>query len=669
MPKRRTPRPLRSRKAGGQHVEWIGGRLSPPFFIHDREEPYRAELAIWMETGSGLVVGQNLTAPEDAEGAVAQALLDALERPLAGPSREPDAIRVADASLATEVREVIGDSIPVAVGPTRELDALLEMMIESMPTGDEEESYLEDGRIPPTAISELFVVAKLLYGLAPWKTATEDQVLRLDVPALGVEGACVSIIGRLGESLGLLIFPSLAGWTAFARAAEEPHAPGRRPNLGSGLLSLCYESAAELPAAMRREAMSHGWPVFDAEAYPRVEHRDAAGAVRPLTDRDVKLVAACATSLCTFFIKHGRRFAADQIEPVSESYFDDDDLEVRFTLPYEAFRLFQVETGAAPVSAAPGGEQRRRVGRNDLCPCGSGRKYKKCHLPLDEAEASGQAARDAAPYLDDRLVPNLSRFAMARFGSKWRRFTKDFDGASDVLQLAIPWSVFHYRVDGATVLDWYRREKGQRLSRAEDAWLEAQRASWLSVWEVTDVKPGASLTLRDLLTGETRNVSDVTASQALVVRDAILGRVVDHEGVSLLRGVHPRSLPPIVAAEVVRRARGRLRRKRAVPVDRVRDEAIGRYLIRRWEETVAELDARHEVPPQLCNTDGDPILLTTDHFDIAPGGAAAAVQAQLAGWRVSRPPMPTKTHPFTTSCGPSARRAPAGRSPSLVRPG
>ena len=389
MPKRRTPRPLRSRKAGGQHVEWIGGRLSPPFFIHDREEPYRAELAIWMETGSGLVVGQNLTAPEDAEGAVAQALLDALERPLAGPSREPDAIRVADASLATEVREVIGDSIPVAVGPTPELDALLEMMIESKPTGDEEESYLEDGRIPPTAISELFVVAKLLYGLAPWKTATEDQVLRLDVPALGVEGACVSIIGRLGESLGLLIFPSLAGWTAFARAAEEPHAPGRRPNLGSGLLSLCYESAAELPAAMRREAMSHGWPVFDAEAYPRVEHRAADGAVRPLTDRDVKLVAACATSLCTFFIKHGRRFAADQIEPVSESYFDDDDLEVRFTLPYEAFRLFQVETGAAPVSAAPGGEQRRRVGRNDLCPCGSGRKYKKCHLPLDEAEASG----------------------------------------------------------------------------------------------------------------------------------------------------------------------------------------------------------------------------------------------------------------------------------------
>ena len=28
---------------------------------------------------------------------------------------------------------------------------------------------------------------------------------------------------------------------------------------------------------------------------------------------------------------------------------------------------------------------RRKVGRNEPCPCGSGKKYKKCHLALDEA--------------------------------------------------------------------------------------------------------------------------------------------------------------------------------------------------------------------------------------------------------------------------------------------
>src|ERR671925_599593 len=28
------------------------------------------------------------------------------------------------------------------------------------------------------------------------------------------------------------------------------------------------------------------------------------------------------------------------------------------------------------------------TGRNDVCPCGSGKKYKKCHLAADEAAAS-----------------------------------------------------------------------------------------------------------------------------------------------------------------------------------------------------------------------------------------------------------------------------------------
>jgi preprotein translocase subunit SecA len=36
-----------------------------------------------------------------------------------------------------------------------------------------------------------------------------------------------------------------------------------------------------------------------------------------------------------------------------------------------------------PVRAMP------RVGRNDPCPCGSGKKYKKCHMPADESVGTG----------------------------------------------------------------------------------------------------------------------------------------------------------------------------------------------------------------------------------------------------------------------------------------
>ena len=38
-------------------------------------------------------------------------------------------------------------------------------------------------------------------------------------------------------------------------------------------------------------------------------------------------------------------------------------------------------------------ERLRAAGRNDSCPCGSGKKYKKCHLREDEEAQSAQLAK------------------------------------------------------------------------------------------------------------------------------------------------------------------------------------------------------------------------------------------------------------------------------------
>jgi preprotein translocase subunit SecA len=44
---------------------------------------------------------------------------------------------------------------------------------------------------------------------------------------------------------------------------------------------------------------------------------------------------------------------------------------------------------AQPPQAQPARHTGPRVGRNDPCPCGSGKKYKKCHMPQDEGVESG----------------------------------------------------------------------------------------------------------------------------------------------------------------------------------------------------------------------------------------------------------------------------------------
>ena len=167
MAGRRASRRTGRRKRTGLTREWIGGRLSPPLFIQDRDDPYRPELVMWLEQPSGLVVGEEVVATEEAEGAVARVLLAALERPFAGPPRKPPTIRVAEASIAAEVRAALGDSIPVVVAPTPELDDHLESMLELMPDSEDQLTYLEGGRIDPSTVARLFHAAQLLYDRAP----------------------------------------------------------------------------------------------------------------------------------------------------------------------------------------------------------------------------------------------------------------------------------------------------------------------------------------------------------------------------------------------------------------------------------------------------------------------------------------------------------------------
>ena len=607
--KKKKPRTPKRRPRSTATREWIGGLIRTPFYIHDRETPYRAEAVFWLESPSGVIVAANTPSPEETAGAVGEALQSALDQPMAGPPRRPDRIRVASDTLAREVRTVIGDTIPITVAPTPELKRIVDSLAESMEDDDQEDlvedTYLREGAIQPATVAAMFQSAATLFRLAPWKVATDDQVIRLDIPALGVEGACMSIIGHLGESLGLMIFPSLDAYEAFYEAAVAGEVAFEEHDLGSGWLVLNYDRGADLPDGMRQEVADHGWPVAAADAYPTVMRIDQDIVRAPHSERDMKIAAATASALSEFWVKHQRMFSVKKPKPVSVSYCDEDDLEVRLGVPYYAFDDFEMSTNPATT--------------------------------VDPIEETPEA----------RLADKLMKFAAGRFGKKWFRFTRLFADLDEALQLAIPWSLFDLEIDGATVLDWYLEQHGGRLSAPEREIAEAQQNAWLSVWEVTAVEPGVSLTLTDLLSGETRQVQETTASLVLVLNDAILARLTDHDDVTLLSGLHPHPLPPTEAAEIVRLARGRLRRKRAVPVERLRDSKFNTYLIRKWEKHVAILDECPSVLARFTNTDDDPLLLTVDHFLFDPG-AEAEIVAKLERLDGVAPPDPAAdSHEFT----------------------
>ena len=241
------------------------------------------------------------------------------------------------------MRAEVAGTIPVTVAPTPELNELFQILIASMPAPSEDEpSYFAHGRISPNAVDMLFTASGFLFAITPWSLADDNQILRMNIPVLGIDGACLSVIGQLGQSRGVLILPSRDDFERFLKAAanSDPEQPGPGA-FGAEVLSLTFHNATQLPPAMRREAMHNGWPGDSPDAYPVVARRDPDGVPRPLVERDVETVAAL--DLAAFLPKHAATFKADTFTPVCEAYFDDDDREVRFTVPYEAAGPFDVD--------------------------------------------------------------------------------------------------------------------------------------------------------------------------------------------------------------------------------------------------------------------------------------------------------------------------------------
>ncbi len=289
---------------------------------------------------------------------------------------------------------------------------------------------------------------------------------------------------------------------------------------------------------------------------------------------------------------------------------------------------------------------RSKTPRNAPCPCGSGRKYKKCHLAEDEereaaARGTGQEAEEARAHarrlaerdpihaLDERVTADALALARRRWG---RRF--DPDGALARLgldfqctQALLGWSSDHYRgPDGRTALDLYLEERGGGLDAEGRALVEAQRAGCFSYHEVVSAEPGRSIALRDLLAGGERTVEEKSASRTVRTRDVLLTRVADLGSRAILAGCHLRSLPPREGDEARRRLRSALRVRAAkVPLAKLREATADGTLFRIWQEIVDAGDARP--PPRLQNTDGEDFTLTVDRFDIAAGKADKVVAA------------------------------------------
>jgi hypothetical protein len=294
--------PGRFLRARPRHLEWIGGCLPAPLVqAADGSGPSPPVVLLWVEMPEGLIVGLQAARQEDASGALARLLTETMAEPAEGPPRRPDRIRVADVTLAAELRAVVAGAIPITVVPTPELDEALQAMLEALGTEEEERTYLQDGSLTQESVGELFAAAREFHRRAPWLLCDEDELVRVDAPALGIEAGCLSIVGAVGDCFGFMLFPSRASFERFEAALEEEPPADDPIDYGTTWHSLTFEDERGVAPAMRREAKEHGWALAEASAFPIAERCETDGEPQRLLPRDLEIITACAGALAAFF--------------------------------------------------------------------------------------------------------------------------------------------------------------------------------------------------------------------------------------------------------------------------------------------------------------------------------------------------------------------------------
>ncbi|HUD56017.1 MAG TPA: SEC-C metal-binding domain-containing protein [Terracidiphilus sp.] len=295
--------------------------------------------------------------------------------------------------------------------------------------------------------------------------------------------------------------------------------------------------------------------------------------------------------------------------------------------------------------------QPAKAGRNDPCPCGSGKKYKRCCLSnqLVVEDSPWQKQRIASDSLTDEML----KFARRRFDDcldeAWMDFNQwpfpdPLEKDVDESQIFFPYLLFDWHPDPPTprrgnrpkpgiVAQEYVLERGHRLSDLERLILELSIVQPVSFYEVLRCDPGHGMLLRDVLIGGEAEVEEHKGSQRVRIGNILYGQLCPLPGVIALSRMAPLAIPPGRKAEIVA-LRAQLRRKIAK-----QNRALAAEDLIRHRETIRtvylEIRDGLRAPVKLQNTDGDPILFHALTFKIGSAQVAFDALASLA-WGESK---------------------------------
>ena len=281
-----------------------------------------------------------------------------------------------------------------------------------------------------------------------------------------------------------------------------------------------------------------------------------------------------------------------------------------------------------------------KPGRNDACPCGSGRKYKYCCLSASAtvAELGEQTWRRVRAAIDG-YAGDMLHFISKCYGvdaiqQGWFEFTmgksEEFVQGEPNAELFFAW-LFHVwspqKPKGNIISDAslygvppsraYLDRKAGRLDPMLQRYLEACLAAPFGFHEICECEPGVGFTTRDVLTGAERNVRERSGSATLARGDIIFGQIVALSGIAMVEALAPYSFPPGYKLHLIQvRTRPELQHPSDLALRALYFSLADAYL--------------NPPLPKLHNTDDEPIEPRTLYFEIDSAQAAFDALSCLA---------------------------------------
>lgn len=177
-----------------------------------------------------------------------------------------------------------------------------------------------------------------------------------------------------------------------------------------------------------------------------------------------------------------------------------------------------------------------KPGRNDPCYCGSGKKYKKCHMAADRAvEEDNRKLSEAGKWLrqDFLKFARDERFAEP-FATALPIYWNEYYSYDNAEQMApneafrfIDWFVFDYQLDESpTLFNVYYEERYDDLSNYQQQVLDGWRnAPPSSAYELLGYE-GQTLQVREFFTGQEFEVYEPAGHGPVQTGDLLLGRLL-----------------------------------------------------------------------------------------------------------------------------------------------